>query len=183
MHLHEGFVRVEGMFNHGGARLTDLASVFHVRSAEKQIEQRHKWKNEKKKKHTKLRQVKKMGKIRGRCSAPAINRKVQSRKAKTEQDGVTEPTQSFFCFFYPTLWDILVAGKPQFLQSKSTLSATLNPATQSVLSMVNTLPSCHTLPEAGWKSSCRFIIACYAVYMTSQSSALTLLPMTHRANI
>lgn len=53
------------------------------------------------KKHTKLRQVKKMGKLRGRCSVPAINRKVQSRKAKTEQDGVTEPKQSFFFFFIP----------------------------------------------------------------------------------
>lgn len=34
----------------------------------------------------------------------------------------------------------------------------------------------------GWKSSCIFIIAFYSVYMTSQRSALTLLPMTHGAN-
>lgn len=36
--MHEGFVRVEGMFNCGGARLADLTSVLHVRSAERQIE-------------------------------------------------------------------------------------------------------------------------------------------------
>lgn len=32
--MHEGFVRVEGMFNHGGARLTDLTGVLHVGSTE-----------------------------------------------------------------------------------------------------------------------------------------------------
>lgn len=34
--------------------------------------------------------------------------------------------------FYPGLKDILVAGKPQFQQNKSTLSATLNPDSQAI---------------------------------------------------
>lgn len=41
VNLHEGFVRVEGMFNCGGARLADLTGVLHVRPASRQIEQTH----------------------------------------------------------------------------------------------------------------------------------------------
>lgn len=39
--LQEGFVRVEGMFNCRGARLTDLTGFLHVRSAGGQIEHRN----------------------------------------------------------------------------------------------------------------------------------------------
>lgn len=41
------------------------------------------------------------------------------------------------------------------------------------LSKVSTMPSYHTFPEAGQKSSCGFIITYYSVYMTSQCCALT----------
>lgn len=34
--LHEGLVRVEGVFDRGGARLTDLTGALHVRPAETQ---------------------------------------------------------------------------------------------------------------------------------------------------
>lgn len=64
--LHEGFVRVEGMFNCGGAGLTDLTGVLHVRPAERKIDQTRT--------HRDKVTGRKMGKCRGSCSYPIIVR-------------------------------------------------------------------------------------------------------------
>lgn len=78
--MHEGFVRIEGMFNCGGARLTDLTSVLHVGSAEGQIEQRDK------NTHGKIRQIR-----RRACSALcSTHSKQEDAQKMTRADRETE---------------------------------------------------------------------------------------------
>lgn len=128
MDLHEGFFRVEGMLNCGGARFTDLTSLLHVRSAGGQTEQGRKncsqkhWTSEEMDvQHTKRD-------FQHTPSAVLCTGTWQDQKAKQEWDvGEQEDI-----FILSCSQDILVAGKPPFQQSKSTLSATLNGTTQAI---------------------------------------------------
>lgn len=76
--------------------------------------------------------------------------------------------------FHPTSEVGAVAENLLRLYTASMSAATVNPAGSFTGKHTAKVPYF----ARGWKSSCRFIGAGYSVYMTSQCSAPTLLPLT-----